>query len=250
MLGHLRDLQVLSLQKDRNQVINLLARDHRWVHKEELKVDRCKTIFEDKEVAVGIEQLGDLKSLQSVDEAILELDVDCRGELGQLTALRHAGNVLARLQVEVPARTACIHHHLIELLGGVRASKVDRLMLKILWIGSSFGFLLAGCCCRLLGGLLLGTIAIISMVSSTALFALARLKTSMLNLLMLQDMHEYDASHVSVVGGLVIVRQGTLTLVLRTLVLDVKFAAQVTLKLVILRALVVHLAKRCLVKGF
>ena len=55
MLGHLSDLQVLSLQQDRNQVFNPLARDHSFVNKEELKVDRRKAIFEDKKVSIGIE---------------------------------------------------------------------------------------------------------------------------------------------------------------------------------------------------
>ena len=67
------------------------------------------------------------------------------GELGQLRTFLHASDVLARLQVEESARASCVHHHLIELLRGIWAVKDDRLMFEILGIGSSFGFLLAGC---------------------------------------------------------------------------------------------------------
>ena len=65
----------------------------------------------------------------------------------------------------------------------------------------------------------------------------------MFNLFMLQDMHEDDTGHVSIVGGLVVVRQWTLALVLGTLILDVIFAAQIALELVIFCALIVNLTK-------
>ena len=67
---------------------------------------------------------------------------------------------------------------------------------------------------------------------------------------MLQDMHEGDTSHVSIVGGLVIVRQWTLTLVVDKLIENVILAAQVVLEFVIFSALIVNLSKRCLIKGF
>ena len=101
----------------------------------------------------------------------------------------------------------------------------------------------------MLGGLL-GTISIIGLISSAALFTLARLKTSMLNFFMLQDMHEGDTGHVSIVGGLVIVRQWTLALVVDKLVKNVVLAAQVVLEFVVFGALIVNLAKCCLIKGF
>lgn len=72
----------------------------------------------------------------------------------------------------------------------------------------------------------------------------------MLNFFMLQDMHEGDTSHVSIVGGLVIVRQWTLTLVVDKLIENVILAAQVVLEFVIFSALIVNLSKRCLIKGF
>ena len=72
----------------------------------------------------------------------------------------------------------------------------------------------------------------------------------MLNFFMLQDMHEGDTSHVSVVGGLVIVRQWTLALVVDKLVKNVVLAAQVVLEFVVFGALIVNLTKCCLIKGF
>lgn len=81
------------------------------------------------------------------------------------------------------------------------------------------------------------------MISSATLFTLARLKTSMLHFFMLQDMHESDTGHVSIVGGLMIVREWTLPLVVHKLVKNVILAAQVVLEFVVFSALIVNLTK-------
>ena len=39
MMSHFRDLQVLPLQQIRDQVVDILARDHLRVNEEELKID-------------------------------------------------------------------------------------------------------------------------------------------------------------------------------------------------------------------
>ena len=63
-------------------------------------------------------------------------------------------------------------------------------------------------------------------------------------------MHEGDTGHVSIVSGLVVVRQWTLALVVDKLVKNVVLAAQVVFEFVVFGALIVNLTKRCLIKGF
>ncbi len=72
--------------------------------------------------------------------------------------------------------------------------------------------------------------------------AFARHDAGQLHLLMLQDVHEDHASHVGVVGSLVVVREEGLSLVVAALVLGVEAPAQVAFELVVIGALLVHLA--------
>ena len=60
VVSHLDDLKILSLQKSRDQFIDLLAWNHLWVHEEKLKVDRLMTVLVDEEVPVCLEELRDL----------------------------------------------------------------------------------------------------------------------------------------------------------------------------------------------
>ena len=67
---------------------------------------------------------------------------------------------------------------------------------------------------------------------------------------MLYDVRIDNASHVCVVGRLVIVREESLASVVAAVVLDVIFALQVALELVIFSDLLVHLAQRGIVECF
>ena len=71
--------------------------------------------------------------------------------------------------------------------------------------------------------------------------AFARHDTGQLHLLMLQDVHEDHASHVGVVGSLVIVGEKSLSLVVAAVVLGVETPTQVVFELVVIRALLVDL---------
>ena len=65
---------------------------------------------------------------------------------------------------------------------------------------------------------------------------------------MLQDVSEYDSSHMGIVCSLMIVRQQGLALVIRTLVLRVEAPAEIALELVIIGALLIDLAQACVVE--
>ena len=114
-MSHLDDLKILSLQKSRDQFIDLLAWNHLWVHEEKLKVDRLMTVLVDEEVPVCFEELRDLQRFQLSDEAILELNMYRRRELFRLTCTIDSGHVLTWHQMVESARTSRIHHHLVQL---------------------------------------------------------------------------------------------------------------------------------------
>ena len=128
------DLQVLSLQQIGDQVVDFLAWDNLRVHEEELQIDRGQAVFKHEKVSIGIKELGDLECLKLIDKPILELDVDGRGELVRLSAHSHDCLMLDRVQVPEATRASCIHHHLVDLLRGVRPVQNHSLVLQILRI--------------------------------------------------------------------------------------------------------------------
>lgn len=72
---------------------------------------------------------------------------------------------------------------------------------------------------------------------------------SLLNLLVLQNVSECDASHVSIVSSFVIVREEALTIVVATIVLRVELASKVVFELVIVDAFLVDLPQTRVVES-
>jgi len=130
----LNDLEILALEQVRNQVINLFARNHLRVYEEELEVNWCITVLVEKEVAIWIKQLWDLKRLQAVDKAILELEMDRCWELALFVCTLDYGLVLLRLQVIEATGASCVHHHLIKLHLWIRCGKHNGLVFEILGV--------------------------------------------------------------------------------------------------------------------
>ena len=176
-------------------------------------------------------------------------------ELSGLILTLHDRSVHIWLQVVEATCSSSIHHHFVELLLRVLAFNQDGLVLEIFWIGSAFALLLTRClCCGLLRLILsllmlLGVLLMMAPLVSSFL-ALARHDPGQLNLLVLQDVRKHNASHVSVVGSLMVVRKKGLARIVTTLVLGVVLATQIALKFIVLSALLVHLAERGVVEGF
>ena len=133
------------------------------------------------------------------------------------------------------ARASCVHHHPVQLLLRIGSSEDHWLVLKIFWVLRIFVH------SRCLAALL-------SLVDP--LLSFPRVYSCLFNLLVLEYVGESYASHVGVVGCLVVVRQHGLSLVVCALVFSVEAPAQVTLELVVVDALVVHLTQRRVVESF
>lgn len=137
------------------------------------------------EVSVLLKTLRNLLRILLIDESRLKLYVDRSEELSLLCGKLHHLRVQLRLKMVKSARARCVHHHPVDLCLGVGSIKHDWLVLQIL--GAFHLFL------GLLGAIVFAT-------------AFARLEARLLDLFVLQNMHESDSCHVSVVRRLVVVR--------------------------------------------
>ena len=78
--------------------------------------------------------------------------------------------------------------------------------------------------------------------------ALAAHEASILDFFVLQDVSENHSGHVGIVRSFVVVRQKSLALVIRTLVLRIKAPSKIALELFIIDAFFIHLTQACVVK--
>jgi hypothetical protein len=207
---HLLNVEVLTLAKGFHERVGLLIGHLLAVHVEELHENRVLSLLEEVEVTVSLEDLRDLACLLAFVVAWGELDEDCGGELLALVLLDDVLHVLGRVKVEAAPVAIKVHHHAVHLvLGEGSFLPVDGLVAQVVGVDTS-------------GSVLFGLVF------------------GIFDFLMFEHMHEGYASHMGIVGGLVIVRKKSLSVVVAASVREVKLAAQVVFEFLVSCDLLVH----------
>ena len=200
-------------------------------------------VFLNEKVTKLLKHLGDRESFHLVYESLFKEQVDGGLEFSLLQLLHDFLSMLFGVKQIVPARSECIHHHLVQLLVGILSLNRNWIVLQVLW-RLNFFFGLRRC----LGSLRSRSLLVVMLIVCS-LLALASQDSRQFNLFVLENMHEDHSSHVSIVSSLVIVRQQSRSLIVATSTLSVILASQIALEFVVIRAFLIHLTQARIVKS-